>query len=500
MSVNQDRFYRYTLWVLLLLTLSGCGGGGGQGSNTPPNTPDRPSLTVASNQITVTWSAVSNATSYEVWYHDSEDPGAAQQVATDTNTSDTHCVITGLTNGTTYYIWIVARNNFGASGFSQTSSATPNSTAVAPGAPNRPSLSAGNGQLTVVWSSVTGATSYEVWYHTSSNSSAATRFNGDSNETDLSCIITGLTNGITYYVWVKAKNDNGTSDFSPMISGQPSGSNNRQAIIIDHTCTDLTRIPQTWIQAAKTDPTRRLRIAYGHTSHGSQITTGMSGLVTFINGGGLGLNYSHNFFDWNSGGTGGALELRDYFVGGDLGNATTRTEALNQGWIAATRNYLQNNNTVNVVIWSWCGGVSEATEEGINGYLEAMSGLEQEFPGVTFVYMTGHLDGSGANGNLNRRNQQIRDYCRANNKVLYDFADIESYDPDGVTNYMLLMANDNCDYISGGNNRNWAVAWQNAHPGSWYNCESAHSQPLNANRKAYAAWWLWARLAGWDGD
>jgi len=34
----------------------------------------------------------------------------------------------------------------------------------------------------------------------------------------------------------------------------------------------------------------------------------------------------------------------------------------------------------------------------------------------------------------------------------------------------------------------------------WYRCGSAHSQPLNANRKAYAAWWLWARLAGWNGE
>jgi hypothetical protein len=32
----------------------------------------------------------------------------------------------------------------------------------------------------------------------------------------------------------------------------------------------------------------------------------------------------------------------------------------------------------------------------------------------------------------------------------------------------------------------------------WYDCSSAHSEPLNANMKAYAAWWLWARLAGWD--
>jgi len=28
----------------------------------------------------------------------------------------------------------------------------------------------------------------------------------------------------------------------------------------------------------------------------------------------------------------------------------------------------------------------------------------------------------------------------------------------------------------------------------------AHSQPLNANLKAFAAWWLFARLAGWPGN
>ncbi|TET83275.1 MAG: PKD domain-containing protein, partial [Desulfobacteraceae bacterium] len=47
---------------------------------------------------------------------------------------------------------------------------------------------------------------------------------------------------------------------------------------------------------------------------------------------------------------------------------------------------------------------------------------------------------------------------------------------------------------------NWAIEWQNSHTEDvdWYDCTSAHSQPLNANRKAYAAWWLWARLAGWN--
>ncbi len=62
---------------------------------------------------------------------------------------------------------------------------------------------------------------------------------------------------------------------------------------------------------------------------------------------------------------------------------------------------------------------------------------------------------------------------------------------------------DNCDYDSDGNgtrDRNWAIDWQNLHTlgTDWYTCTCAHSQPLNCNGKAYAAWWLWARLAGWE--
>jgi hypothetical protein len=62
-----------------------------------------------------------------------------------------------------------------------------------------------------------------------------------------------------------------------------------------------------------------------------------------------------------------------------------------------------------------------------------MAALEKEYPEVIFIYiyMTGHLEGTGEHGNLHVRNNQIRDYCRASNKILYDFADIESHDPDG---------------------------------------------------------------------
>ncbi|MBW2593876.1 MAG: PKD domain-containing protein, partial [Deltaproteobacteria bacterium] len=64
---------------------------------------------------------------------------------------------------------------------------------------------------------------------------------------------------------------------------------------------------------------------------------------------------------------------------------------------------------------------------------------------------------------------------------------------------------DNCDYytsVGGAMLGNWATEWQSSHTQNvdWYTCTSAHSEPLNANRKAYAAWWLWARLAGWNPD
>ena len=111
------------------------------------------------------------------------------------------------------------------------------------------------------------------------------------------------------------------------------------------------------------------------------------------------------------------------------------------------------------MIWSWCGQVSSATEDDINTYWSLMSGLENDYPNVKFVHMTGHLDGSGIYGNLHQRNEQIRNYCMNNNKILFDFADIESYDPDG--NYYLdKAANDNCDYDSDGNgsrDKNWAI-------------------------------------------
>jgi len=266
-------------------------------------------------------------------------------------------------------------------------------------------------------------------------------------------------------------------------------------IIINHKCTDLPRVPEYWIKQAK----KKLRVGYTHTSHGSQLVTGIEAFR-----GKRGSLYHYTASGW---GAEPGVFLNDYWASdhaGDLGGGG------DLAWREATLNMLGlQGNDRNVVMWSWCGGVSENTNAGINAYLEAMNNLEQSYPNVRFVYMTGHLDGTGATGNLTKRNNQIRSYCRKNNKILFDFADIESYAPKGSVNFMERMANDNCDYDSDGNgdlDRNWAADWIAGHPNSALarlagKCaECAHSQQLNCVLKGRAFWWMMARLAGWDGS
>jgi len=275
--------------------------------------------------------------------------------------------------------------------------------------------------------------------------------------------------------------------------------------MIDHHNAKLESIPAQWIDAAKQD----LHIACGFTSHGSQLYYGMAGLV----------DWKGSQYSWNFGGTAGALDLKLWLSsnGGALGFGypEVRTIAYDlenpsrTAWEAATREYLSLHPETNVVIWSWCYGMGVDDPAVIQlYYLDLMAQLESDFPNVKFVYMTGKTigsewgDGTGGWYWTYRNAKMIREHCIKNNRILYDFNDIESWDPDGNW-YGDKYVNDACGYDSDGDriqDRNWAIDWQNAHPGEWYQCLAPHTQPLNANLKAYAAWHLWARLAGWDGN
>jgi hypothetical protein len=134
-------------------------------------------------------------------------------------------------------------------------------------------------------------------------------------------------------------------------------------VIINQNCRDITLIPESAINQAKDV----LHIAYGHTSHGSQLTTGMTSLVEFANGGGLNMAHPTDIFAWNEGGTNGALDLRDYAMAGDVGYYPA--------WVNNTYDYLGEVNPatgrgnahpdVNVIIWSWCGQVASKYTDGV---------------------------------------------------------------------------------------------------------------------------------------
>ncbi len=142
-------------------------------------------------------------------------------------------------------------------------------------------------------------------------------------------------------VYITVTTAGGTSAVAPAnrftYTSPPAGT------IANHTTTHLSAVPLSAINAAKAN----LHIAYWHTSHGSQITTGMSGLTTFD-----GAPYDGSVYRYTPGGTGGVLDLREP-QSTDLGTS---------GWATITRNYLAEHPEVNVVMWSWCGQLSTATQ------------------------------------------------------------------------------------------------------------------------------------------
>ena len=95
-------------------------------------------------------------------------------------------------------------------------------TLPAPDAPVAPTIqivSADDASVTIKWDSVIGATGYSIYMSTTSGA-----YVGSSDTLDastLSCEITGLTNGTTYYFVVKASNGGGDSGNSNEVSATP---------------------------------------------------------------------------------------------------------------------------------------------------------------------------------------------------------------------------------------------------------------------------------------
>ena len=186
-----------------------------------PGAPSAPSLTPGNEQVAASWTAVSGASRYTLYYSQSSiSDVTASEVTPVPNLTATSHTVRGLTNGTTYYFVVRASNAGGDSAASSESSATPQ--VPTPGVPSGLSLEAGNAQVAASWTAVSGASRYTLYYSQSSFTDVtASEVTALENLTATSRTVTGLTNGSRYYFRVTATNAGGESAASGEVSAMP---------------------------------------------------------------------------------------------------------------------------------------------------------------------------------------------------------------------------------------------------------------------------------------
>jgi fibronectin type 3 domain-containing protein len=172
--------------------------------------PGNLTATAANAAVTLSWSASSSATSYNV-KRATTSGGPYTQLAAPTSTGYTDSAVT---NGTAYYYVVSALNTGGESVNSAQVSATPG---APPAAPTNFTATAANATITLAWSASSGATGYNVKRGTTSGGpytqlAAAT----STGYTD-----SAVTNGTAYYYVVSALNAAGESVNSAQASGTP---------------------------------------------------------------------------------------------------------------------------------------------------------------------------------------------------------------------------------------------------------------------------------------
>jgi fibronectin type 3 domain-containing protein len=184
-----------------------------------PAMPDGVQAIAGDSLVAINWTAVSGATSYTVYWNTTggvDDSDAS--LAAGSSTGFTH---SGLSNGTTYYYRVAASNASGEGPLSAERSATPVAAGPAvPGAPVGLLATAGDGEVALSWTAVSGATSYTVYWNTTGGVSTSDAYLDAGSAIVISH--TGLTNDTRYYYRVSASNDAGESTLSSEVSAYPS--------------------------------------------------------------------------------------------------------------------------------------------------------------------------------------------------------------------------------------------------------------------------------------
>jgi len=261
------------------------------------------------------------------------------------------------------------------------------------------------------------------------------------------------------------------------LSSDPAGAAPRTSpLVIDHTCTDIQSIPPAWIDSIQA----KVFFHYAHTSYGEQLTIGMQRLESSDPAYDINIGFRTLPVDPDALCTFDGQETVTYVTPAEYYETAA---GMNM-----TRAVLSNNPTVNASLFTWCTQMNGYTQAQVQAYLDSMSALEREFPDVTFVYATGNAQRTGADGYYRyMNNEMIRQYCIANNKVLYDFEDLDCW--------YLNPATSQWEHSTYDDGQGHIVPYE--HP-VFSGSDGGHASYASCDQKGRSVWWMVARLAGWS--
>ena len=182
---------------------------------TVPNAPTSLSATAGDGQAIISFTPGSNGGSAITNYKYSTDGSNYIELSPAVTTSP--ITITGLTNGTSYGIYLKAVNARGESSASSSVSVTPS---TIPSSPTSLSASAGDGSATISFTPGANGGNAITNYKYSIDGSTYTDLSPSDASTPIT--ISGLTNGTSYTIYLKAVNANGDSSASTSVSVIPS--------------------------------------------------------------------------------------------------------------------------------------------------------------------------------------------------------------------------------------------------------------------------------------
>src|SRR3990167_2261424 len=201
-----------------------------------PSAPTGVTATAGNGQVSISWSPVSGATSYNIYW--STATGVTKTTGTKLTGATSPYTHTGLTNGMTYYHVVTAVNSYGESSESNQVSATPSSTATSDTtAPSSPSVSIDSGASSTTSTSVAltlsatdnvGVTAYYASETSTTPSASAAGWTSVTSTTSYSASVSfTLSSGSgrkTVYVWFKdaAGNISASSSDSITLGSVPS--------------------------------------------------------------------------------------------------------------------------------------------------------------------------------------------------------------------------------------------------------------------------------------